>query len=118
MNWPAILKLPLSGKATPNLCGYAQTCADFSREQARAKHIAWRWLGKAGGVRDFTFADVRDATNRFAKVLNNLEVPKGDRVFVLARRIPELCLAALGTLKNQSLLCPLFSAFGPESIRS
>ncbi len=145
MNWPAILKPPLSGKATPNLCDYAQTCADFSWEQARAeldglpserglniahesvdrhangpraKHIAWRWLGKTGEVRDFTFADVRDATNRFANVLNNLGVAQGDRVFVLAGRIPELYIAAIGTLKNRSVFCPLFSAFGPEPIRS
>lgn len=105
MNWPAILKSPASGMATLNLCDYARTCADFSWEQARAeldglpgqaglniahevvdrhadgpraKHIAWRWLGKSGEVRDYTFADVRDATNRFANVLNELGLPDGD----------------------------------------
>lgn len=145
MNWPAILKPLLSGKVTPNLCDYARTCADFSWEQARAeldglpeqrglniaheavdrhahgpraKHLAWRWLSKTGEVRDFTFADVSDATNRFANTLNSLGVSKGDRVFVLAGRIPELYIAALGTLKNRSVFCPLFSAFGPEPIRS
>ena len=41
----------------------------------------------------------------------------GERVFVLAGRIPELYFAALGTLKNVSVFCPLFSAFGPEPIR-
>ena len=43
-------------------------------------------------------------------------VQKGDRVSVLAGRIPELYIAALGTLKNVSVFCPLFSAFGPEPI--
>ena len=47
-----------------------------------------------------------------------LGVGKGDRVFVMAGRIPELYIAALGTLKNRSLFCPLFSAFGPEPIRA
>ena len=31
--------------------------------------------------------------------------------------VPELYVAALGTLKNGSVFCPLFSAFGPEPIR-
>ena len=38
-------------------------------------------------------------------------------IFVLAGRIPELYFAALGTLKNGSVFCPLFSAFGPEPVR-
>jgi len=37
---------------------------------------------------------------------------------VLAGRIPELYIAALGTLKNGSVFTPLFSAFGPEPIES
>ena len=50
-------------------------------------------------------------------MLAELGVAEGDRVFVLAGRIPELYIAALGTLKNRSVFCPLFSAFGPEPIR-
>jgi acetyl-CoA synthetase len=45
-------------------------------------------------------------------------VGKGDRVFALLGRVPELYVAALGTLKNGSVFCPLFSAFGPEPIRA
>ncbi|HUI01998.1 MAG TPA: acetate--CoA ligase, partial [Acidimicrobiales bacterium] len=36
---------------------------------------------------------------------------------VLMPRTPELYVAALGTLKHRSVLCPLFPAFGPEPIR-
>ena len=50
-------------------------------------------------------------------MLRALGVGRGDRVYVLAGRIPELYVAALGTLKNGSVFCPLFSAFGPEPIR-
>ncbi len=39
-------------------------------------------------------------------------------VAVLAGRIPELYIAALGTLKNGSVFTPLFSAFGPEPIQA
>lgn len=145
MNWPPILKSPVSQNVAPNLCDYARACAEFSWEEARreldglpngrglniaheavdrhadgprSSHVALRWLGKSGEVREFSYSQLRDATNRFANVLAGLGVTKGDRVFVLAGRIPELYLTALGTLKNRSVFCPLFSAFGPEPIRS
>src|SRR3989304_1048305 len=35
-----------------------------------------------------------------------------------ARRLPGLYVAALGTLKNGSVFSPLFSAFGPEPVRT
>ena len=79
-------------------------------------HLALRWLGKQGEVVDYTYADLRRLTNRFANALRSLGIGKGDRVFVLAGRIPELYITALGTLKNGSVFCPLFSAFGPEPI--
>ena len=74
--------------------------------------------GRSGDVRDYTYGQLAALTSRFANVLKSLGVGKGDRVFVLAGRIPELYIAALGTLKNRSVFCPLFSAFGPEPIRA
>ena len=41
----------------------------------------------------------------------------GARVYVLLPRVPDLYVAVIGTLKHRSVLCPLFSAFGPEPIR-
>ena len=84
----------------------------------RGLHRAWRWLGKDGAVRDYTYAELHDLTNRFANVLEKLNAVKGDRVFVLAGRIPELYIAALGTLKHRAVFSPLFSAFGPEPIHA
>ena len=51
-------------------------------------------------------------------MLRGLGVGKGDRVFILAGRIPELYIAVLGALKNGSVVTPLFSAFGPEPIKT
>jgi len=79
--------------------------------------VALRWLGHDGTIRDTTYAQLRDQTNRFANLLRQLGVGKEDRVFALAGRIPALYIAALGTIKNISVFCPLFSAFGPEPVR-
>jgi acetyl-CoA synthetase len=89
--------------------------------QSSAK-IALRCLAKRdatgrSAVVELSYADLKTATNRFANVLRGLEVGKGDRVFAMAPRLPALFIAALGTLKNGSVFCPLFPAFGPEPVR-
>jgi len=143
MDWQPIKKSPSSWRIQPNLIDYQQSCADFSWDAVRneldglpdgrglniaheavdrhaagegSSHVALRWLGKNGQIKNFTYADLRDHSNRFANVLRSLDVGKGERVFSLSGRIPELYFAVLGTLKNTSVFCPLFSAFGPEPI--
>jgi len=143
--WPAIEKTAADWPVAPNLLDYERTCAEFSwtaaRDRldglpggrglniaheavdrhaagARSSRVALRWLSKDGSRRDFTYADLRDETNRFANVLQSLGVARGGTVAALAGRIPELYIAALGTLKNGSVFTPLFSAFGPEPIQS
>ena len=106
----------LSGQPEGKGLNIAHQAVDRHAEGPLGKRLAIRWLGKTGMVRDFTYADLKKHSNRFANVLGQLGVKKADRVFVLSGRIPELYIAALGTLKNRSVLCPLFSAFGPEPI--
>ena len=55
-------------------------------------------------------------SSKFANVLKSLGFKKGDRVFSLSPRVPELYITALGILKNVTVFCPLFSQFGPEPI--
>jgi len=143
--WGTIKKSREDRTVLPNLQDYDQTRAAFSWEQARREldglpggrglniaheavdrhaagprrdHLALRWLGKNGEVRDHTYARLRDLSNRFANVLKGLGAAKGDRVYALMGRIPELYLSALGTFKARAVFCPLFSAFGPEPIRA
>jgi acetyl-CoA synthetase len=94
----------------------AHEAVDRHASGARADHVALRCIPKEGPPRDVTYRDLAQQTNRFANLLRKLGVGKGDRVFVLSPRIPELYIACLGTLKNGSVFCPLFSAFGPEPI--
>ncbi len=82
----------------------------------RADHVAIRWLGKDDTVVELTYRQLDEASDRFADVLAGLGVAAGERVFLLLGRVPELYVAALGTLKHRAVLCPLFSAFGPEPI--
>jgi len=69
------------------------------------------------GVTDISYAELLRRTSRFANLLEALGVGRGDRVFSLLGRGPQLYIAALGTLRHASVFSPLFSAFGPEPIR-
>jgi acetyl-CoA synthetase len=71
------------------------------------------------GVEDelvLTYGELREQTARFANVLQGLGVGKGERVFSLLGRCPELYVSLLGTLKATAVFSPLFSAFGPEPV--
>ncbi len=74
------------------------------------------WLGERGERKIYTFSDMKKETSKFANVLAELGFSKGDRIFTLSTRLPELYIAAMGILKNRSVMCPLFSQFGPEPI--
>ncbi|MCR4378704.1 MAG: acetate--CoA ligase [Rhodospirillales bacterium] len=80
--------------------------------------VALRCIAKNGAVHDLTYAELGQNTDRFANVLRGLGVTKGERVFSLVGRSAELYTVALGTMKNGSIFCPLFSAFGPEPIHA
>jgi acetyl-CoA synthetase len=96
----------------------AHEAVDRHAAGPRGEHVAIRWLGKSTEVRDYTYRQLRALTNRFANALDCLGVRRGEGVFALAGRLPELYVTALGTLKLGGVFCPLFSAFGPEPIRA
>ncbi|MGZ5063912.1 MAG: acetate--CoA ligase, partial [Usitatibacter sp.] len=80
--------------------------------------VAIRWLPREGPPLDITYDELRRRTNRFANVLRSgLGLARGDRLFVLCERTPELYVGVLGALKAGLVVCPLFSAFGPEPVR-
>ncbi len=103
----------LPGDAGLNI---AHEAVDRHANGPRALHPALRCLGRDGSVRDLTYADLARASSRFARVLEHLGLTRGDRVASLIGRVPELYVAALGTLKYGGVFCPLFSQFGPEPI--
>ncbi len=96
----------------------AYEAIDRHIKAGRGDRLALRWISRDDTIRDFSYAALGAAANRFANVLAQRGIGKGDRVFSLLGRVPELYIAALGTLKNGSVFSPLFSAFGPEPIKA
>jgi len=94
----------------------AVEAVDRHVRDGRGERVALRWLARDGRVVDYRYRELQSLSDRFAHLLRELGVGAGERVFSLLGRVPELHIAALGTLKNASVFCPLFSAFGPEPI--
>ena len=137
-----IRKDPASLRVVPNLLDYDAARAEFDWDYelprstglpggglniaheavdrhavgSRADRVAFRYVGPGEDVRTVTFAELARATNRFANVLAALGVARGDRVFTLLGRVPELHVAVLGALKLGAVVSPLFSAFGPAPV--
>ncbi|MEK6439065.1 acetate--CoA ligase [Pseudonocardia sp. T1-2H] len=84
---------------------------------ARVGRTAVRCIDRTGALRELTYGELARRTSRFANLLGTLGVRPGERVFTLLGRVPELYVAAMGTLKARAVLAPLFSAFGPEPVR-
>ncbi|MBE7423242.1 MAG: acetate--CoA ligase [Zoogloeaceae bacterium] len=142
MERPSIIRKTAADlRLPPNLADYAATRASFSWDAVRAglaglpggglniafeaieRHargplrdkVAFRFLG-AQAKRDVRYGELSRLTNRFANVLKSLGVGRGERLFLLSGRIPELYVTVLGSFKNGTAVSPLFSAFGPEPI--
>ncbi len=139
-----IIRKSLDIKAGSNMPDYEQAVADFSWRHAKSllhgfadgklniayeaverhvksgcgQKIALRWITKNGDVCDYTYADLSSLSSRFANVLDRLDINKGERVYTLLGRVPELYITALGALKAGCVFCPMFSAFGPEPVQA
>ena len=113
-NWVNLEKELGLEEATNYNLGYA---AIDRHLRIRPGKVALLWEGKSGEKEQYTFENLASLTNKFANVLLNLGVRKGDRVFIFMERLPELYVALFGALKMGALVGPLFSAFGPDPVR-
>jgi acetyl-CoA synthetase len=141
VQWESIVKHQDRGAPAPNLADWAAARAGFSwAEEAqkltgaggrtniaeialhrqvaagRGDIVALRCLDREGQQQDITYADLSERAGRFAAVLRDLGVQRGERVFSLLGRVPALHVALLGTLQHGAVFSPLFSAFGPGPV--
>src|SRR5512132_4561170 len=80
--------------------------------------VAYRFVEADARVRSMTYGELSRLSNRFANGLRALGVNAGETVFSFADRIPEVYIAALGTLKAGAVFSALFANFGEEPART
>lgn len=82
----------------------------------RKNKVALYWEGEGGESKKYTFEEISQLSNKFANLLTDYKIERGDRVFIFLPRIPELFFAFLGILKTGAIAGTLFSAFGPSAL--
>jgi acetyl-CoA synthetase len=70
-----------------------------------------------GAVREVTWGELQDASDRFARLLRERGVEPGDRVAMLLPSTPETAAAFLGTWKAGAILLSMSILYGDEGIR-
>jgi acetyl-CoA synthetase len=70
-----------------------------------------------GAVREVTWGELQDMSNRFARLLGERGVQRGDRVAMLLPATPETAAAFFGTWKCGAILLSMSILYGDEGIR-
>ncbi len=116
--WGALRSDGRTGR--PDSVNIADLAVDRHVREGRGERVAFRFIGREPSdidePVDMTYARLARRTNRFADALGRRGFGPGTGVATLAGRIPDLYVAALGTLKAHGTFTPLFSAFGPDPI--
>ncbi|CAG7613736.1 acetate--CoA ligase [Actinacidiphila bryophytorum] len=94
----------------------AHEAVDRHVAAGRGDKAALRCVAADLSVTTVTYEGLARRSNRFANALRSLGVGRGECVATLLGRCPELYVTVMGTLKNTSVFCPLFAAFGPEPV--
>ncbi|MCK6483173.1 MAG: acetate--CoA ligase [Phycisphaerae bacterium] len=98
-------------------------CLDLQIERGRGDHTAILWegepcdaTGKPTEIRRLTYRQLLDEVCRFANVLRNLGVGKGDRVTLYMPMIPELAVAMLACARIGAPHSVIFGGFTAQAI--
>jgi acetyl-CoA synthetase len=82
----------------------------------RHEGLALSWESQDGRRGEYSFAELKDLSARFAGFLAARGVRPGDVVAGMLPRTPELLVTILGTWRAGAVYQPLFTALGPKAI--
>jgi acetyl-CoA synthetase len=91
-------------------------CLDRHVKTWRRNKAAFIWEGEPGEERVLTYADLYREVNKFANVLKNLGIKKGDRVTIYMGMIPELPIAMLACARIGAPHSVVFGGFSVDSL--
>ncbi|MHC5035850.1 MAG: acetate--CoA ligase [Planctomycetota bacterium] len=92
-------------------------CLDRHLSTWRKNKAALIWEGEDGQSRIFSYQQLHFEVSRFANVLKNLGVKKGDPVTIYLPMIPELVIAVLACARIGAVHSVVFGGFSADSLR-
>jgi acetyl-CoA synthetase len=94
----------------------SENCLDRHVAAGRGDKVAYHWEGEPGETRTITYADLLGEVQRFANVLKDLGVRKGDRVNIYMPMIPELPVAMLACARIGAPHSVVFGGFSADAL--
>jgi acetyl-CoA synthetase len=91
-------------------------CLDRHVNAGHGVRVAFYWEGEPGDVRTITYDELLTDVQRFANVLKQLGLTRGDRVAIYLPMIPELAIAMLACARIGVAHSVIFAGFSPDSI--
>ncbi|HEV3025285.1 MAG TPA: AMP-binding protein, partial [Pirellulales bacterium] len=91
-------------------------CLDSHLQTHRRDKPALIWEGEPGDGRVLTYRELHAEVCRFANVLKQLGVGKGDVVSIYMPLVPELAVAMLACARIGAVHCVIFGGFSAEAI--
>ena len=94
----------------------AYNCLDRHLD-TRKNQIALLWEGNsAQESRSLTYAELHEKVSKFANVLKNQGIKKGDRVCIYLPMIPEAVIAMLACARIGAIHSVVFAGFSPDAL--
>jgi len=91
-------------------------CVDTHLHTWRKNKVALYWEDENGNTKGFSYARLYREVNKFASVLKNIGVEKGDRVILYLPMIPELPIAMLAAARIGAIHSVIFSGFSSQAL--
>ncbi len=91
-------------------------CLDVHLSTVRRNKAAYIWEGEPGDTRVLTYDMLHREVCKFANVLKELGIQKGDRVSIYMPMVPELPIAMLACARIGAIHSVIFGGFSAEAV--
>jgi acetyl-CoA synthetase len=116
--WDRVLQWeePYARWFTGGLLNASFGCLDAHLHSWRKNKVAIYWEDEQGNTKSFSYSQLHREVNRFASVLKNIGVKKGDIVVLYLPMIPELVISMLATVRVGAIHTVVFSGFSSKAL--
>ena len=116
--WDKVLQWeePYARWFTGGLLNASFGCLDAHLHSWRKNKVAIYWEDEQGNTKSFSYSQLHREVNRFASVLKNIGVKKGDIVVLYLPMIPELVISMLATVRVGAIHTVVFSGFSSKAL--
>jgi acetyl-CoA synthetase len=108
--------LPYAEWFSDGTLNVSYNCLDRHVLAGRGDKVAFYWEGEPGDSRAITYSQLLDEVQRFANVLKNLGIKKGDRVNIYLPMIPEAAVSMLACARIGAAHSVVFGGFSSQSL--